>query len=336
DLSPEAGYQKMQGTSMASPVVAGAVALLFQQNPALTASQVITLLQNNALRDGVTGPNANTEYGAGKLNVYQAMARLVNPNSTSTMAVAQYDASLASSGVTLVQNQSIALRFHSPIAGSTSRIRGVLFHTSAAQPIGGYDVQLWSDNGGVPDRPIGAPVNLAGTGVKPSSWNYVDLSSLRLDLSESTEYHVSITPVGSDGSFRHDGATTTNRTTFSNGSGFSPRTYDAMIRVVVTSGATALPVDEVIGVEEALALSAGRPNPFEASTRFTVSAGKGGPVRVELFDMLGRRVAVAFDGEMVPGATETITLDGHDLAPGVYVVRALTADAVVTRTVTRH
>ncbi|HYE58782.1 MAG TPA: S8 family serine peptidase, partial [Rhodothermales bacterium] len=147
-LTPETQYMMNQGTSMASPVVAGAVALMLQQNPSLTASQVTMLLQDNATRDGVTGPNAGNEFGAGKLNAYQAMARLVNPSSTSTMAVAQYDASVASTGVTLVQNQSIALRFHSPIAGSSSRIRGVLFHTSAAQPLGGYDVQLWSDNGG--------------------------------------------------------------------------------------------------------------------------------------------------------------------------------------------
>jgi subtilisin family serine protease len=72
DVSSQAehGMMKMSGTSMATPVVAGAVALLLQRNPALTPNLVKALLEYTA--DSLTGVS-NLEQGAGELNVEGAV-----------------------------------------------------------------------------------------------------------------------------------------------------------------------------------------------------------------------------------------------------------------------
>jgi len=65
-------HQKMQGTSMASPHVAGAVALLLEKNPALNYEQVVTILKNTTKKDSYTGTSPNNTYGYGKLDAYNA------------------------------------------------------------------------------------------------------------------------------------------------------------------------------------------------------------------------------------------------------------------------
>jgi serine protease AprX len=66
----ERGMMKMSGTSMATPVVAGAAALLLQRNPALSPNLVKAVLEYTA--DRVTGAS-NVEQGAGELNVAGAV-----------------------------------------------------------------------------------------------------------------------------------------------------------------------------------------------------------------------------------------------------------------------
>ena len=58
-----------QGTSMATPHVAGAVALLLSENPTLTSEQIKALLQNHAVKDSFTGTQCNNTWGCGKMNI---------------------------------------------------------------------------------------------------------------------------------------------------------------------------------------------------------------------------------------------------------------------------
>jgi subtilisin family serine protease len=67
-------YRYMDGTSQAAPLVAGAAALLWAQNPSLTYQQVISYILNN------TDPLpafANKTVTGGRLNVAQALAAVV-------------------------------------------------------------------------------------------------------------------------------------------------------------------------------------------------------------------------------------------------------------------
>jgi subtilisin family serine protease len=68
-LGPWAGtsdYILLSGTSMASPVVAGLVALILEENPNLDVNGLRSILTSQALSDGFTGSLPNNIYGYGK------------------------------------------------------------------------------------------------------------------------------------------------------------------------------------------------------------------------------------------------------------------------------
>lgn len=67
---PNGGYDSYQGTSMASPHVAGAAALLFAQNPGITYHEVKAILMNRA--DVVPGTATKVASG-GRLNLNKAV-----------------------------------------------------------------------------------------------------------------------------------------------------------------------------------------------------------------------------------------------------------------------
>lgn len=64
---PGGGYQKMSGTSMACPHVAGLAALVLQANPALTVKQVEKALTAHSVDLGTEGKD--TTYGEGRVDI---------------------------------------------------------------------------------------------------------------------------------------------------------------------------------------------------------------------------------------------------------------------------
>jgi serine protease AprX len=67
-------YFRMSGTSMAAPVVAGAVALLLQANPGLSPDQVKGVLKATAVHDDQVWPGYTSEHaGAGYLDIAAAV-----------------------------------------------------------------------------------------------------------------------------------------------------------------------------------------------------------------------------------------------------------------------
>lgn len=75
---PGGGYEKMDGTSMATPHVTGMVALMLQANPALTPAQQRQIIATTVTpmdADGNMGEAGgwNPYYGVGKVNAYRAV-----------------------------------------------------------------------------------------------------------------------------------------------------------------------------------------------------------------------------------------------------------------------
>ncbi len=81
-------------------------------------------------------------------------------------------------------------------------------------------------------------------------------------------------------------------------------------------------------------LSAAYPNPFTTATTFTLRVATPQHVRVEAFDLLGRRVAVLHDGPVAADAPLALTFDAAGLPAGLYVYRATGETFRATRRVT--
>ena len=75
---------------------------------------------------------------------------------------------------------------------------------------------------------------------------------------------------------------------------------------------------------EAFSLSQNYPNPFNAKTTISFSIPAAGQVRLEAFDLLGRKVETILDSYMEAGSHSTVW-DCSSLSSGVYFYR-LTAD----------
>jgi serine protease AprX len=71
------GYTTMSGTSMATPHVAGAAALVIQANSSLTPAEVKAALMNTAVDLGVAG--IDNEYGAGRVDALAAVESVLAP-----------------------------------------------------------------------------------------------------------------------------------------------------------------------------------------------------------------------------------------------------------------
>ena len=71
----------------------------------------------------------------------------------------------------------------------------------------------------------------------------------------------------------------------------------------------------------ALTLDAAFPNPFAHTATLRFSVQRAQAVRLELFDALGRRVALLHDGAVAAGLPVEVRLDGRGLPAGTYVAR---------------
>jgi|GEM_PF-3322823 len=72
------------------------------------------------------------------------------------------------------------------------------------------------------------------------------------------------------------------------------------------------------------------PNPFNPVTMIRYELPQNSQVRLEVFDMLGRRVAVLVDG-LIEAGTHEIPFDASNLASGVYLYRLTAGQVVQTR-----
>ena len=118
--------------------------------------------------------------------------------------------------------------------------------------------------------------------------------------------------------------TTAERTAYAHTvAGLAPARHTFRLRQRDLDGATHLSseVEVTVALGGAAHVTTARPNPFGARTAFAVTVARGGRVTAEAFDLLGRRVATLFDGDVAPGAPQPLAFDGADLPAGVYVLR---------------
>jgi subtilisin-like proprotein convertase family protein len=101
------------------------------------------------------------------------------------------------------------------------------------------------------------------------------------------------------------------------------------IRIVGTG-----PMEDVnesaAAIPEGFALMQNYPNPFNPSTKLSFTISQAGPVKLEVFDILGRRVATVLDASLAAG-THTVEWDGkttgdQSASSGIYFARLTSGD----------
>ncbi|HEY0977927.1 MAG TPA: S8 family peptidase [Flavobacteriales bacterium] len=72
-VAPGGFHTRGGGTSVASPVVAGIVALYFEKCPRATAAEILAAINSTAYTDALTGAVPNIRYGNGKVDAFAAL-----------------------------------------------------------------------------------------------------------------------------------------------------------------------------------------------------------------------------------------------------------------------
>ena len=99
-------------------------------------------------------------------------------------------------------------------------------------------------------------------------------------------------------------------------------------RAVAAVGGT---FTDAIDVPETFVLDQNYPNPFNPRTTITFGLPQPAQVRLDVFDLLGARVAVLVEGALGEGR-HWVTWQPRDLPSGVYFYRLQTDDFAETRT----
>ncbi len=228
-------YMKEQGTSMASPVTAGACALLLQAMPTATVTQIKSLITSNANKDDQTeapGVTPNTTWGYGKLDVFKAASSAFGcaPAKRNTYLY-DYQGLPNQNTSAAFTSTRVAVRFTTDIAG---KLAGIYYHTSTT--VTSLVAEIRTNLGGSPGLLLGT-ISLPDTKVAKYSWNYVDFSSLNISLANATDYFAIIyrDPSSSAGwSMVRENTAWDNRTvTSTDGVTWTSAVFDYKIRAVV-------------------------------------------------------------------------------------------------------
>ncbi len=87
------------------------------------------------------------------------------------------------------------------------------------------------------------------------------------------------------------------------------------------------------GTVDSMTLISAYPNPFNPTTEIGFQMAVFGQVRLSVFDLLGREVAVLVDGRL-PAGPHNVTFDAAGLPSGVYLIRLATSAGISVRSVT--
>ena len=122
-------YASWQGTSMATPVVAGALALLKAWFPDDTRGQLLSRLLNNADPIDAQNPDYKGLLGAGRVNVYNAIAKGIFPK----ISLLKY-AWVNSDSTDPVPGDTLRLYFSIRNEAGWKDAKGVMLHLSTVSP----------------------------------------------------------------------------------------------------------------------------------------------------------------------------------------------------------
>ena len=328
---PGGKYLVEQGTSMSSPMTAGCVALLLQQNPDLSYGQVKSYIINNASTDSYTSTVPNYSWGYGKLNIFSSMVSLLNPGGPKNFKIFIYDQwnNVQYGYTNLNPNDKIAVRFTPGFSGT---VVGGFIDLYNNNIVGNISFEIWSDNGGLPGSKLGNTVNYDASNINPNTWNFIDLQTANVSVTSGTDYHIIayFSSGSATGVFLDDGNIDNRSSKYSNSTSlWAAYPYDLRIRPIVAADKS-LPVEQNAFVPLKYDLYNNFPNPFNPSTIIKYDLPKSSFVRLKIYDILGREIKTLVNNEQIAGKYE-VPFIGTNLASGVYFYRIEAGDFIETK-----
>ncbi|MEX0602343.1 MAG: S8 family serine peptidase, partial [Bacteroidota bacterium] len=345
-IVPGSKHYLIQGTSMATPHVAGAAALLLQPNPTLTASEIRSFMTSTANMDNQTGAVPNTIWGHGKLDLLEAMVKSLNGAADGSKARHVYEVFAMHRTLLLNGSKKFAVRFTPSADG---RVTGayLAIHSPNSNPIVGSGplmCEIYTDtpgsNDGIPGTKLGSSVNHPFSQLVKGSYSYIDLLAAGVTVTGASNYHLVLSlPTGGDGLIirTDDGTNGTDRSSLFTGSAWvnfsdagsglsgADATSNLRLQVDVADASFPVSVENPEGVPMTFSLAQNFPNPFNPSTTITYELPSRERVRIRVFDLVGREVSVLFDGDQEPGS-HRVQWNGRDangfgVPSGVYFYR---------------
>lgn len=334
-------HQVLNGTSMAAPHVTGAIALMLGVRSDLTWEQARTILQQTANADAFTGGVPNNTWGAGKLDALEAVARTVQSSATTRQTVLTYDQNVTGVAFGLRDTRRFAVRFTPTTSGRVTGAFIRLVSAAGGRPVSGagpLNLEIFSDNAGLPGARIGNLVTQSFSQLSGGN-AYLDLLGARVDVAAGTDYHLVLSlanPASADTVVlaADNGSAPTNRSSiFQNGqwSNFdgpnSPltgtiRASNLIIRPIITtvSGISSVAEDARGARPQRFELAQNYPNPFNPTTTIRFAIPQSEDVRLEVYDVLGRKVATLVSERLAAGSYMT-QFNASALSSGVYFYR---------------
>ncbi len=91
--------------------------------------------------------------------------------------------------------------------------------------------------------------------------------------------------------------------------------------------------EEFAGAPRTFELQQNFPNPFNPTTQINYAVPQQSEVKIEVYNVIGRRVAVLVDREMAPG-NYTVNFDASSLSSGMYFYRLQAGSTLLTKKMT--
>ena len=174
------------------------------------------------------------------------------------------------------------------------------------------------------------PVDEVPTPITDAS---VVIATLNLHVTPpATDYIVTIGAVDDDISFEANGEMFTwwNRVEFADGSGANIALPDFSPGMMIISQTTDTDDEENDLLPDEFELAQNYPNPFNPATVISFALPEKASIHLDVFNLLGQKVAVLANGEFPAGRHE-VKWDGVGAPSGVYFYRLTTDDKSFTR-----
>jgi hypothetical protein len=335
-------YYLSQGTSMATPHVTGASALLLSAKPTLTADQIKNYFTSTARTDDFTSTVWNSSWGYGKMDVYKAMANAVGAQGTNRVMLNYNSDSIPYYTSIPTTNQKVAMRFTPTISGTLSSI-AVTLNGSKNAIMGTSNLKITVTQNatgsvdGIPGSQIGSSVLVPFSSLSAGIANVINMASAGVSVTSGTDFQIVLettTTIGDtlqlsldDGSLRVDrtssyrngvnGLGWYNRGDPNYASSYTPTNYN-----LVMTAEIAVPVVTAVNqlsnaVPTTYSLMQNYPNPFNPTTNIEYSIPVKGLVKLQIFDILGRSITTLVNATQNAGVYHA-TWDGKTAASGVY------------------